>query len=132
MICGGDGADTILGGEGDDRLYGETDLVRLDQFGRVVKKGDTISGGTGDDAIDLGYDPRPAGEGTTVVLDAVTYVNAPAPVVVDFRAARTVPIAADGNDTRHRVRRRHPARRVAVRRHRQGHQLRRRDRRAGR
>jgi Ca2+-binding RTX toxin-like protein len=99
VICGGDGADTILGGEGNDRLYGGTDLVRLDRFGRVVKKGDTISGGTGDDTIDLGHDPRPASEGTAVLLDGVTYVNAVAPVVVDFRAAATVPIAADGNDT---------------------------------
>ena len=99
VICGGDGADTILGGEGDDRLWGESDSVRIDRFGRVVKKGDTISGGAGNDAIDLGYDVRPASEGTQVVLDGVTYLNAPAAVVVDFRASSTVPIAADGNDT---------------------------------
>lgn len=99
VVCGGDGADAILGGDGNDRLYGETDVVRLDRFGRVVKKGDTISGGAGDDTIDLGYDPRPATEGTSVVLDGVTYVNAPAPVVVDFRAAATVAIAAEGSDT---------------------------------
>ena len=89
--------------------------MRLDQFGRVVKKGDTVSGGTGDDTIDLGYDPRPAGEGTTVVLDGVTYVNAPAPVVVDFRAAPHRPGRRRRQRHRHRVRRRHPARRVAVR-----------------
>ena len=99
VICGGDGADTILGGDGNDRLLGETDLVRFDQFGRTIKKGDTISGGPGDDTIDLGYDPRPASDGTAVLLDGVTYVHAVAPVVVDFRAAATVPIAADGNDT---------------------------------
>ncbi|NYE35082.1 Ca2+-binding RTX toxin-like protein [Nocardioides cavernae] len=99
VICGGDGADAILGGDGNDRLYGETDLVRIDRFGRVVKRGDTISGGAGDDTIDLGYDPRPATEGTGVVLDGVTYVNAPAPVVVDFQAAPTMPVAAEGNDT---------------------------------
>lgn len=99
VVCGGDGADTIFGGEGNDRLYGETDSVRLDQFGRIVKKGDTIIGGTGDDTIDLGYDPRPASEGTTVVLDGVSYADAPGPVIVDFRAAATVPITADGTDT---------------------------------
>jgi Ca2+-binding RTX toxin-like protein len=99
VICGGDGADTVLGGDGNDRIWGETDLVRLDQFGRVVKRGDTIAGGAGDDTIDLGYDPRPATEGTVVVLDGVSYADAPAPVVVDLRAATTVPIAAEGNDT---------------------------------
>lgn len=99
VICGGDGADVILGGDGNDRIYGETDLVGLDQFGRVVKRGDSISGGAGDDAIDLGYDPRPATDGTSVELDGVTYANAPAAVVVDFRAAAAVPIAAEGNDT---------------------------------
>ena len=99
VICGGDGADTILGGDGDDRLFGETDALTIDQFGRIVKKGDTITGGGGDDAIDLGFDSRPATEGTTVVLDAVSYAGAPAPVVVDFRAGFSVPIAAEGNDT---------------------------------
>lgn len=99
VICGGDGADTILGGDGNDRIWGETDSLRIDKFGRIVKTGDTISGGAGDDAIDLGYDARPAGEGTRVLLDGVSYANAPAAVVVDFRAAATVPIAAEGNDT---------------------------------
>jgi Ca2+-binding RTX toxin-like protein len=99
VICGGEGADTILGGDGDDRIYGEADLLRIDRFGRVVKKGDTISGGGGDDTLDLGYDPRPASEGTRVLLDGLSYANAPAPVVVDFRASTTVPIAAEGSDT---------------------------------
>ena len=99
LICAGDGADTVLGGEGNDRIWAESDSVRIDRFGRVVKKGDTVSGGAGDDTIDLGYDPRPASDGTRVVLDGVTYLNAPAAVVVDFRASSTVPVAADGNDT---------------------------------
>ncbi|SEB28626.1 Hemolysin-type calcium-binding repeat-containing protein [Nocardioides exalbidus] len=99
VICGGDGADTIYGGDGDDRIAGESDLLRIDKFGRVVKKGDTITGGAGDDTISLGYDPRPATEGTTVQLDTLSYSDAPAPVVVDLRAAASVPIAADGNDT---------------------------------
>ena len=99
LICAGDGADTVLGGDGDDRLWGETDSVVLDQFGRSVKKGDTVSGGAGNDTIDLGFDVRVASEGTEQVLDGVSYANAPAAVVVDFRANTTVPIAADGNDT---------------------------------
>ena len=99
VICGGEGADTIIGGDGDDRLFGEGDLLRIDQFGRVVKRGDTLAGGAGNDLIDLGYDPRPGSEGTVTELDGVSYANAPAPVVVDFRASRTVPIAAEGNDT---------------------------------
>jgi len=99
LICAGDGADTVLGGDGDDRLWGEADSVVLDQFGRSVKKGDTVSGGAGNDTIDLGFDFRVASEGTHEVLDGVSYANAPAAVVVDFRANTTVPIAADGNDT---------------------------------
>ncbi|GAA1444936.1 hypothetical protein GCM10009641_65000 [Mycobacterium cookii] len=99
VICAGEGADTVNGGDGDDRLFGETDSLRIDRFGRVLKKGDTIIGGAGDDTIDLGHDPRAASEGTRVVLDGVSYADAPAPVVVDFRAAATVPVAADGNDT---------------------------------
>ncbi|MBL0747223.1 calcium-binding protein [Nocardioides baculatus] len=98
VICGGEGADRILGGEGDDKLYGEADLLRLDQFGRTVKRGDTISGGPGNDFIDIGYDSRPASDSTVVELDGVSYLNAPAPVVVDFQAAGTVPITAEGND----------------------------------
>ncbi|CUR55928.1 exported hypothetical protein [metagenome] len=99
VICGGDGADVIIGGEGNDRLYGEADLAKVDQFGRTVMKGDTISGGLGDDTIDLGFDFRQASEGTVRVLDGVSYADAPAAVVVDFRAAATVAIAANGNDT---------------------------------
>jgi Ca2+-binding RTX toxin-like protein len=99
LICAGDGADGVAGGPGNDRIWGESDSLRIDQFGRVVKKGDTVWGGEGNDTIDLGYDPRPATDGTLVVLDGVSYANAAAPVVVDFRAGATVAIAAEGNDT---------------------------------
>jgi Ca2+-binding RTX toxin-like protein len=99
VICAGEGADTVTGGPGNDRIFGEADSLRIDQFGRVVKKGDTVAGGEGNDVIDLGYDPRAATEGTEVLLDGVSYVSAPAPVVVDFSAATTVAIAADGADT---------------------------------
>jgi len=99
VICGGEGADTIQGGPGNDRIWGELDLLRIDAFGRVVKKGDTVSGGEGDDSIDLGHDVRPATEGTNTLLDGVSYATAPAPVVVDLQASSTVPISAEGNDT---------------------------------
>ena len=99
VICAGDGADTVLGGDGHDKIWAELDALAIDAFGRVVKKGDTVTGGAGDDTIDLGYDARPAGEGTDVLLDGVSYANAPAPVVVNFRSAAAVPIAAEGNDT---------------------------------
>jgi Ca2+-binding RTX toxin-like protein len=99
VICGGEGADRIQGGDGNDRLYGEADSLRIDQFGRIVKKGDTITGGAGDDMIDLGHDARPATDSTVVELDGLSYANAPAAVVVDFRAAGTVPVSAEGNDT---------------------------------
>lgn len=98
VICGGEGADTLQGGVGNDRLLGEADALAIDEFGRVVKRGDTITGGSGDDVIDPGYDIRPATEGTTVLLDAISYAQAPAAVVVDLRVS-PVPIAADGNDT---------------------------------
>ena len=64
-----------------------------------MKRGDTLSGGLGNDVLDLGYDPRPATDGTAVELDGVSYFAAPAPVIVDFRSSGTVPIAADGSDT---------------------------------
>ncbi|GAA5123318.1 hypothetical protein GCM10023339_43010 [Alloalcanivorax gelatiniphagus] len=99
VVCGGDGADAIVGGEGNDRLYGEADLFTTDQFGRAVMRGDSIAGGAGDDTIDLGFDFRQPSEGTNRVLDGVSYADAPAPVVVDFRAGATVAIAANGNDT---------------------------------
>jgi Ca2+-binding RTX toxin-like protein len=99
VICGGDGADAILGGEGNDRLHGEADLFTTDRFGRTVMRGDTISGGAGDDTIDLGFDFRVPTEGTERVLDGVSYADAPAPVVVDFQAGATVAIAAHGSDT---------------------------------
>lgn len=99
LICGGDGADTIFGGDGNDTIWGELDSVSIDQFGRVVKKGDSISGGAGDDVIDLGYDPTPTSDGAAATLDGISYVNAPAAVVVDFQVGGTVTIAADGNDS---------------------------------
>ena len=99
VICGGDGADSIQGGPGNDRILAELDLLRIDAFGRVVKKGDTVSGGEGDDSIDLGYDARPTTVGTPTLVDGISYADAPAAVIVDFQTSSTVPIAADGNDT---------------------------------
>ena len=73
-----------------------------------------------------------ASEGTHEVLDGVSYANAPAAVVVDFRANTTVPIAADGNDTVTGFSGGIRIYRLAARRHDQGHQRRRRLRRAWR
>ena len=81
-------------GKGRQAAKAELEKLNLDP-----KKGDTISGGAGDDTIDLGLDPRPATAGTRVVIDGLSYADAPAAVVVDFRAAATSVITADGTDT---------------------------------
>ena len=99
VICGGEGADTDPGGRRQrpalrrDRLAADRPVRPRGEEGRH----DHRRRGRRRDRP--GLRPATGHRGTTVELDGVSYANAPAPVVVDFRAAATVPIAAEGNDT---------------------------------
>lgn len=98
VICAGDGADVVLGGAGDDRLYGDLDAYFTDAYNRLVRQGDTILPGSGNDVVDPGYDRRPTTAGAATRIDTISYASAPAAAVVDLRTSPAT-VGADGVDT---------------------------------
>jgi hypothetical protein len=56
VVCGGSGSDVLRGGPGNDRLYGGRDCLCGDDEPYLF--GDWLAGGSGDDLLDPGLDPR--------------------------------------------------------------------------
>jgi Ca2+-binding RTX toxin-like protein len=83
LVCGGDGADTLRGGPGADGLYGERDGLGFDRGGSF-RYPDVLSGGSGDDLLDIGGDARSTDQGGSHGI--VTYESVPRGVTVDLEA----------------------------------------------
>ncbi|WP_425489931.1 hypothetical protein [Nocardioides ungokensis] len=97
-MCGGLGADRLVGGRGDDALHGGLDKHRNLGHGQIMVTGDVLDGGPGDDLLDAQAD---YGRHEAVVrLDTVTYRRSRAGVTVDLRAGTG---RGEGQDTIVRV-----------------------------
>lgn len=81
LICGSNGSDRLFGGPGDDQLFGGLDRLGDDSSGRFLL-GDVLVGGGGDDLLAGVYDDRRVVSHR--LPDTVSYVEAPAGVVVDL------------------------------------------------
>jgi Ca2+-binding RTX toxin-like protein len=97
-ICGNYGADDLRGNAGNDRLYGGKDAYTFNGAEDWIRYGDTLRGGSGDDVIVPGLDPR---DGWIVpgdnadVDDLVTYDTAPRAVHANLE---TQVVTGDGTD----------------------------------
>jgi Ca2+-binding RTX toxin-like protein len=69
VICGNAGADKIRGGPGNDRLYGGRDRYARSADGGLVRAGDLLDGGAGDDLLVPGVDRRPAAQIHRDIID---------------------------------------------------------------
>jgi Ca2+-binding RTX toxin-like protein len=87
-ICGNYGADDLRGNAGNDRLYGGKDALTFDGAQSTARIGDTLNGGSGDDVIVPGFDPRdgfvPPEGPIDDVDDLITYYTAPDGVRVNL------------------------------------------------
>jgi hypothetical protein len=54
----GDDVISGLGDDGNDRLYGGSDRIRVDHLGRLHQHGDALTGGTGPDYLSAGRAAR--------------------------------------------------------------------------
>ena len=95
-ICGLGNADTLVGGPGDDRLFGGLDDYYVPDDGYA---GDILVPGPGNDFVDLGDDPASADVDDVdrpARYDRVLYEDAPGPVTVDLSAGTA---RGEGTDT---------------------------------
>ena len=95
-ICGLGNADTLVGGPGDDPLFGGLDDCYVPDDGYA---GDTLVPGPGNDHVDLGDDPASAAVDEVdrpARYDRVVYEDAPGPVTVDLSAGTA---SGEGTDT---------------------------------
>jgi Ca2+-binding RTX toxin-like protein len=94
VICGNDGGDVISGGAGNDRIYGGYNgQRRIGDY--LYNLGDTISGGPGDDLLDLGDDlrhPSAAHIGT----ETLSYANSATGIHLDLAKGTAT---GEGHDT---------------------------------
>jgi len=93
LICGGSGADQLYGGVGHDRLFGGLDGLHSAQEEGIVRIGDTLRGGPGNDHLDAGRDRRLA---ATVVNDVYAWDESAHGVNIDLRTGRA---RGEGRDT---------------------------------
>lgn len=91
VICGGAGTDRLDGGEGSDRLHGGTDGKVSVDTGSFEFDGDTLTGGPGDDLLEMGDDLRTEGSD-----DALSFRGSATGVVLDLPAGTAV---GEGTDT---------------------------------
>jgi Ca2+-binding RTX toxin-like protein len=82
VICGNAGADRLYGGAGNDRLYGNQDGFRNDPDHGLIKYGDILDGGAGNDVLRPGADQRDADD---VSPEGITWEESPHAVRIDAK-----------------------------------------------
>lgn len=94
VICGNDGGDKLMGGAGDDRVYGGYNgLHRTGEY--LYEAGDSISGGRGNDLLDLGDDLRHP-NATHIGTETLSYADSRTGVHLDLAKGRAT---GEGHDT---------------------------------